>query len=100
RINYELARSLQALHRHQDAIRVLAPTLRGGIEGSALYLTRTEAHELLAQLHDARGQQDSAAAHFRAVERAWRSADPSFAPRHAAARRWLEQRRLAPLPDR
>ena len=100
RINYELANSLSALHRHQDAIRVLSPTLRGGIEGSALYLTRTATHERLAQLFDANGQRDSAAAHYRAVERAWRSADPQYAARYDAARRWLSQRGLLHTPRR
>lgn len=100
RINAELARSLQALRRHADAARVLGATLRGGIEGSALYLTRTEAHEQLARIFDGAGQRDSAAAHYRVVERAWRGADPSFGARHAAARRWLVERRLLPEPDR
>jgi DNA-binding SARP family transcriptional activator/tetratricopeptide (TPR) repeat protein len=91
RISYELAKSLRSLHRYPAAIATVQPLLRGGIEGSALYLTRTEAHELLAQLFSASGQRDSAATHFLAVERAWRSADPQRKVRYDAARRWLAE---------
>jgi DNA-binding SARP family transcriptional activator/TolB-like protein len=90
RINYELARSLLALRRPTEAIPVVQAALRGGIEGSNLYVTRTSLHELLAQLFDAAGQRDSAAAHYTTIERAWRSADPLLRPRVEAARRWLE----------
>jgi hypothetical protein len=48
--------------------------LRDGIDGSNLYITRTELHELLAQLFEANGARDSASAHYAIVERAWRSA--------------------------
>jgi predicted Zn-dependent protease len=87
RINYELGRSLLALHRATEAIPVVQAALRGGIEGSNLYVTRTALHELLAQLFDAAGRRDSAASHYSSVERAWRSADPSLRPRYDAARR-------------
>jgi DNA-binding SARP family transcriptional activator/TolB-like protein len=89
RINYELARSLLALRRPAEAIPVVQGALRGGIEGSNLYVTRTALHELLAQLFDAAGQRDSAAAHYAIIERAWRSADPMLRPRYEAAQRWL-----------
>jgi DNA-binding SARP family transcriptional activator/tetratricopeptide (TPR) repeat protein len=89
RINYELGRSLLALNRPAEAVAALRPPLHGGIEGSGLYLTRTETHELLAQAFDAAGQRDSAAAHFAIVERAWRGADPVMRPRYDAARQWL-----------
>ena len=52
RINYELARSLIAMGRPAEAVPVLRAPLHGGIEGSNLYLTRTEVHELLAQAFD------------------------------------------------
>jgi hypothetical protein len=87
RINYELGRSLLALHRPTEAIPVVQAALHGGIEGSNLYVTRTALHELLAQLFDAVGRRDSAASHYTSVERAWRSADRSLRPRHDAARR-------------
>jgi hypothetical protein len=86
RINLELARSLLALDRPREAIDVARAPLRGGIEGSALYVTRTEAHELLARVFDAAGERDSAAAHDAVVERAWREADPPLRLRSDAAR--------------
>jgi tetratricopeptide (TPR) repeat protein/TolB-like protein len=89
RINYELGRSLIALGRPQEAIPILRAPLHGGMEGSGLYLTRTETHELLARAFDAAGQHDSAAAHYAIVERAWRGADPFLRPRHDAAKAWL-----------
>jgi predicted Zn-dependent protease len=89
RINYELARTLLALNRPTDGIPVIRAVLHGGIEGPGTYLTRTETHELLAQLFDAAGQRDSAVAHYAVVERSWRSADPFLKPRYEAARRHL-----------
>jgi DNA-binding SARP family transcriptional activator/tetratricopeptide (TPR) repeat protein len=96
RINYELARSLLAMSRPADAIPVLQAPLHGGLDGSNLYLTRTELHELLAQAFDLAGQRDSAAAHYTVVERAWRHADPLLHPRYDAAQQWL--RRDGPRP--
>lgn len=90
RINYELGRGLLALHRPAEGIPVVRAALHGGIEGSNLYVTRTALHELLAQLFDAAGRRDSAAAHYTIVERAWRSADPVLRLRHEAARQWLK----------
>jgi DNA-binding SARP family transcriptional activator/TolB-like protein len=89
RINYELGEQLLALGRPKEAINVVQGALHGGLEGSGLYVTRTEMHDLLARLFDASGQRDSAAAHFTVVERAWRMADPFLAPRAEAARQWL-----------
>jgi DNA-binding SARP family transcriptional activator len=88
RINYELGETLLELHRASEAIPVVQAALHGGLEGSGLYITRTEMHELLAQLFEAAGQQDSAAAHYTIVARAWASADSSLATR----RRTAEQR--------
>jgi hypothetical protein len=89
RINYELGKSLLALNRPADGIGLQQSALHGGLEGSGLYITRTEFHELLGQLFDANHQPDSAAAHYAVVERAWRSADPILQPRYRAARQWL-----------
>jgi hypothetical protein len=91
RINYELARSLLALSRPNEAIPILRGALRGGFEGSGLYLTRTEVHERLAESFVAAGQRDSAAAHYRVVERAWRTADSFLNERLDAARQWLSR---------
>jgi len=63
--------------------------LRGGLEGSGLYITRTELHEMLAQLFDANGQRDSAAVHYAVVDRSWASADPFLAGRRDVAHQWL-----------
>jgi len=89
RINYELGRSLLALNRSAEAIPLVQAALHGGLEGSCLYITRTDLHELLAQLFDAAGQRDSAAKHYTIVDRAWAHADSAFARRHDAARQWL-----------
>jgi DNA-binding SARP family transcriptional activator/TolB-like protein len=89
RINYELGQSLLRLNRPTEAIPTVQAALHGGIEGSNLYITRTELHELLAQLFDATQQRDSAAAHYLVVERAWLSADPFLKRRYDAARQWL-----------
>ncbi len=86
RTNLEMARSLMALRRYPEAIAVLRPALRGGIDGSNTYVTHTELHEALAQAFEQAGQIDSAAVHYRAVERAWRWADPQFEARYRVAR--------------
>jgi DNA-binding SARP family transcriptional activator/TolB-like protein len=86
-INAHLARSLLALGRPSEAVPVMRAALRGGIEGSGLYLTRTEAHELLAQAYDAAGQRDSAEAQFAIVARSWRNADSLLHARRDAAQR-------------
>ena len=89
RANLELARSLLALGRASEAIGPLQSALRGGWDGSNLYVTRTELHELLAQAFAATGSRDSAAVHFTVVEGAWRRSDPEFAARYQAVRDWL-----------
>jgi TolB-like protein len=89
RINYELGKSLLELKRPGEAIPIVQGALRGGLEGSGLYVTRTEFHELLAHLFDANGQRDSAGAHYAVVERSWASADPFLVGRRDAARQWL-----------
>jgi tetratricopeptide (TPR) repeat protein len=85
-INAHMARSLLTLGRPSEAVPVLQAVFRGGIEGSGLYLTRTEAHELLAQAFDEAGKPDSAAAHFAIVARSWRNADSVLHARRDAAR--------------
>jgi DNA-binding SARP family transcriptional activator/TolB-like protein len=89
RINYELGKRLLALGRPNEGIPLVQAALHGGIEGSGLYVTRTELHELLARLFDANHQADSATVHYRTVARAWRNADTILQPRYAAARQWL-----------
>lgn len=89
RINYELGALLLSLGRAREAIPLVQGALHGGLEGSGLYVTRTELHELLARLFDATGQRDSAAVHYEMVERWWRTADLPFRERYVSARRWL-----------
>jgi DNA-binding SARP family transcriptional activator len=95
RTNLELGRLLVATGRARDAIAILQPALRARLEGSQLYVSRTELHEALARAWDGAGVRDSAVAHYRAVVSAWRRADPPFAPRVRAA-----QLRLASLGAR
>ena len=93
RINYEMGRSFLALNRSVEALAPLQAALRGGIEGSNLYITRTELHELLAQAFAAAGRSDSASTHYREVVRAWEKGDPPFQVRRRAAEQWLAANR-------
>ncbi len=86
RINYELARSLMALGRPEEAVAVLRPAIHGGVDGSNTYLTHTELHEAAARAFALAGRFDSAAVHYRAVEQAWRHADPEYSARYARAK--------------
>ena len=86
RENYELARALLDLRRPAEAVYPLQAALRGDLQSSNLYVTRTELHELLARAFDELGQGDSAAVHYRAVVDAWRHADPIVHDRWANAR--------------
>lgn len=85
RTNLLLARSLLALHRPLEAVAVLQPALRGGVDGSNSYVSRTELHEALALALDQAGLRDSAMVHWRSVEIAWRHADPQFQERYLRA---------------
>jgi tetratricopeptide (TPR) repeat protein len=87
RTNLMLARSLLALGRGVEAIPVLQPAIRGGVDGSNTYVSRTELHEALAQAFEQAGQADSARVHYAMVERSWRRADPQFRERYQQARR-------------
>ena len=77
------------VRRPAEAVAVLQPALRGGVEASNLYVTRTDLHEALGQAWEALGTRagrDSAVAHYRIVARALASGDPSAAVRAAGAR--------------
>ncbi|MGH7694321.1 MAG: hypothetical protein ACRENH_05045, partial [Gemmatimonadaceae bacterium] len=89
RVNYELGKVLTRLNRPEEAVSVVRSALHGDIDGSNLYITRSELHELLAQAFDRIGQRDSTAVHYRAVVRAWEKADPPFHSRRQRARDWL-----------
>jgi tetratricopeptide (TPR) repeat protein len=85
RTNLELGRVLLALGKPHEAVAILQPALRGPVDASNLYVTRTEIHELLAHAFAAAGQRDSATTHYRKVAGAWRDADRAFRARSAAA---------------
>lgn len=89
RVHYALGRSLLRLGRPAEAVEALQPALRGEVDASNLYVTRTELHELLAQAFAEAGQTDSAAVHYRAVVKAWARADSAFHARRSTAQHWL-----------
>ena len=86
RTNLMMARSLLELRRPAEAIAVLRPAIHGGVDGSNTYTSRTELHEAMAESFEQAGQADSARFHWRAVESAWRQADPQFRQRYLTAR--------------
>jgi predicted Zn-dependent protease len=71
-----LARTYLVLRKGREAVTVLQPVLRGPLEGSDLYVTLTEAHELLGQAWEDAGNADSAAAHYHWAVNALAQADP------------------------
>jgi len=89
RVNYELGKTLIRLNRPAEAIPIVRAALHGDIDGSNLYMTRTELHELLARSFDLVGMRDSAAVHYRTVVKAWERADPPYYARRDRARAWL-----------
>src|SRR6185312_905908 len=78
RANAEFARASLAVGLPRDAIRIMQGALRGPMDASNFYLTRTEVHELLARSFAAAGETDSAAAHLSVVARVWRDGDAAF----------------------
>lgn len=78
RNNLELSRALLRLNRHNEAIAVLQPSLRGWIEVGGFYTTRPELHAQLGRAFEAARQPDSAVVHYRRVLHAWQGADPEL----------------------
>jgi hypothetical protein len=75
--------------RYGDAIAILQPALRGPLDASNWYVTRTEIHDLLGQAWDGMpgpAAHDSAVVHYAFVAKSWARADPMFADRLARAR--------------
>jgi len=85
RENFELARALVDAGRPVEAVYPLQAALRGDLQSSNLWVTRTELHELLARAFAGLGRTDSAQVHWRAVAGAWRGADPVVRARWAEA---------------
>jgi hypothetical protein len=77
-----MARSLLALGRAVEAIAVLRPAIRGGVDGGNTYATHTELREMMGHAFYEAGQPDSARVYYRAVEQAWRGSDARFAARY------------------
>ena len=98
RVNYELGRTLLRLGRPNEAVPIVRAALHGELDGSSLYMSRTELHELLAQAFDQAGMRDSAAVHYRAVVNAWVRADPMFHARRDNARAWLASNTFSTAP--
>jgi DNA-binding SARP family transcriptional activator len=90
RTNLELGRVLLRQGRAADAIAIVAPALRGPLDASNLFVTRTELLALLARAEDAAGRRDSAVVHYRRVLETWRDADASFATRRDSIAARLE----------
>jgi tetratricopeptide (TPR) repeat protein/TolB-like protein len=86
RTNLELAEVLLRLQRPNEAVVLLQAALRGGVEGSSLYVTRTELHEALGRAWEAAGRPDSAAVQHTYVVKAWRTADSQFYARRDSVR--------------
>jgi tetratricopeptide (TPR) repeat protein len=86
RTNLYMSRSLLHSGRPAEAIAILQPALRGGVDGSNTYVTHTALHEAVAEAFTRAGMPDSAVVHYRAVERAWRQADPIFRERYERAK--------------
>ncbi|MFN8652109.1 MAG: BTAD domain-containing putative transcriptional regulator [Gemmatimonadales bacterium] len=82
---YELGAALLRLKHPAEAVAAVQPVPRGLFDGTALYLTHTEAHELLGRAWEAAGNRDSAAYHYRLVAKVWENADPRFTPRRLDA---------------
>ena len=85
RVNYELAKIYLRLGRPRDAVTILQPALRGPLDASNYYLTRSEVHEQLGWAWLAAGRRDSAAVHLRWAANAWQNADARFAARRDSA---------------
>ena len=85
RANYELAKALFTLGRASEAIYPLQAALRGDLQSSNLYLTRTEVHALLARVFEAAGMTDSAALYRGRAERAWAHAESDLPARRVIA---------------
>ena len=96
RVNYELGKALLRLNRPAEAVSIVRGALHGDIDGSNLYMTRTDLHELLAQAFERMGARDSAAFHYRTVLNAWKRADPKYYDRREVARAWLDGRATPP----
>jgi DNA-binding SARP family transcriptional activator/tetratricopeptide (TPR) repeat protein/TolB-like protein len=86
RTAYELGALLLRQHRPREAIAVLQPAFRGSLDAANLYMTRPQLHELLGRAWEAASVNDSAAAHYAVVAKAWSAGDAPFRARTDSAR--------------
>ena len=93
RVNVELARALAGMGRWREAEYWLEAALRGGMEGSNFFVTRTELREQLAQTFAAAGEVDSARVQFALVARAWADAESPYRARRDSANAYLARTR-------
>jgi hypothetical protein len=84
RSNVELARMLLAIGHAPEAVSTLQAALRGGLDASNMYVTRSELHEALGRAWEAAGRRDSAIVHYRWAAAAWRHGEPAFQQRSRA----------------
>ena len=91
RVNHELGKLYLRLGRPREAVAVLQPALRGPLDASNYYITRTELHEQLGRAWLAAGRRDSAAVHLRSAADAWQRGDARFAARRDSAVRTLSR---------
>jgi predicted Zn-dependent protease len=87
RTNLVLGRALIAGGRSREAIAVLEPALRGSLEASNLYVTRTELYEALGDAYAAAGERAKARDAYAKVAAAWSAADAPYRERAARAAR-------------
>jgi tetratricopeptide (TPR) repeat protein len=76
RANLELGRALLEEGRAMEAVRVLGPVLRGGLEGPGLYIIRTEVRGLLGEAWLRAGNADSARVHLHQAAANWENGEP------------------------
>jgi tetratricopeptide (TPR) repeat protein len=75
RTNLELGRLLVSQGRGEEAVEVLQPALRGGLDGSPLYTNRTELRGLLGEAWLAARNTDSARHHLTVAAATWADGD-------------------------
>jgi len=83
--NARLANLLMLQRKPREAISILRAALDGGRDASNTYVTATELHETMARSFEMIGARDSAAAHYSAVAKAWRNAEPKWRARAVSA---------------
>jgi hypothetical protein len=91
RANLELGRALLQEGRAMEAVQVLGPVLRGGLEGPGLYVIRTEVRGLLGEAWLRAGNADSARVHLRQAAANWEDGEPRARAESARWRRLLER---------